>query len=121
MREACEKQKADIKAAQRACWRRGVVEASANNKKIWNLERWARLRSHTRPDPVTLPPLGRTEGEPPTARTHDEKATMLAARFFPSPPADLSDIQDRTWADETGRSSFEVSSICDHSTIKRIL
>ena len=67
-----------VKAAQRACWRRGVAEASADNKKIWNLERWARLRSHTRPDPVTLPPLSQAEGEPPTARTHKEKAAMLA-------------------------------------------
>ena len=121
MREACENQKRTIKNAQRACWRRGVAEASADNKKIWNLERWARLRSHTRPDPVTLPPLSQAEGEPPTARTHKEKAAMLAARFFPSPPADLSDIQDRTWADETGRARFEVSSACDYSKIKQII
>src|SRR5882757_8063742 len=70
---------------------------------------WARLRSHRPPDPLKLPDLSRTENDEPIAHTHTEKTQLLAERFFPSPEADLSDIEDTTWDDRTFGDSFEIN------------
>ncbi len=76
-----------IKAAQRRYWRRMVAEASQHDKRIWALEKWARLRNHKPPDPPQMPPT--------RARLYSHyphrKAAILAERFFPHPPADLVD------------------------------
>jgi hypothetical protein len=45
--------------------------------------------------PAAIPELALSEDEPATAKTHAEKAEMLTQRFFPNPPADLSDINDQ--------------------------
>jgi hypothetical protein len=121
LRAATRKQKRAIKFAQTKCWRTAVAAASRDNKKIWALERWARLRSHIPAEPVRLPKLSRSEDEEPTATTHKEKARLLAERFFPSPPADLSDIADTTWADESFTLPFEVKREVDSAEITEIL
>lgn len=96
-----QKQKAKaIRKAQREKWRQTVEAASTDNRLLWTLARWGRLRSHTPTTAASIPALGRTEGNP-TATTHEEKAQLLAERFFPAPEADLSDIIDRTFTDDT--------------------
>jgi hypothetical protein len=49
-----------------------------------------------------MPPLARSESETSSALFYTEKAALLAERFFPVPSVDLSDIQDRTFLDESG-------------------
>ena len=48
-----------------------------------------------------MPDLAKSVGVAPTARTHGEKATLLAERFFPQPQADLRDIKDTDFQPET--------------------
>jgi hypothetical protein len=91
LKEAIRQQKRAIGEAQRAAWRRLVDEASGDSRKLWKLEKWARLRSHGPPTPLKIPALNREGAEPATL--HREKAAALSERFFPNPPADLSDIR----------------------------
>src|SRR6185312_13477782 len=78
------------KQTSQALWRRGVQEASQNPKKLWTLERWARLRSHAPPEAPKMPSLRPGEGLP-LESTYAAKARILAARFFPTvtPSPDL--------------------------------
>lgn len=121
LRAAIRQQRRAISFAQTKCWRKTVAAASQDNKKIWALERWARLRSHLPAEPTRLPTLGRSEDEEPTATTHAEKSSLLAERFFPSPPADLDDIADTTWSDESFTHPFEVKREVDSAEISEIL
>ena len=81
-------------------WRKTIARASSENKDVWALARWARLRSHA-PTASTMPPLRRPHDDDnaPAATTHADKARILAEKFFPCPLADLSDITDRSWVD----------------------
>ena len=72
-----------LAAQSRAAWRRGVHEASYAPRKLWNLERWARLRSHLPPAPPKVATLRPPNGGPP-ATSAKAKAAILAARFFPT-------------------------------------
>lgn len=82
-----------IEQAKTKAWRSTLQEATHQPDLLWKLERWARLRSFTPPDPPKLPTLADPLGGLDLA-THREKATALARKFFPRPPADLTDIQD---------------------------
>ncbi len=84
---------------------------------MWRVSKWARL-SNTKPGPAGLPPLGREVGCQ-TAYTHEEKAALLAERFFPSPPADLSDIGDTTFEGDGG--AFEIRPTVKPSEVTQIL
>ncbi len=46
---------------------------------------------------------------------------LLAERFFPTPPADLSDITDTTFADATSKQRFEVNQSVDLAEITQII
>ncbi len=70
-------------------------------KGLWSISKWVRLRSYTKPEDTTMPPLGRDENAPPTATSHKEKEALLAERFFPVPPVDLGDITDRIFGDDS--------------------
>jgi hypothetical protein len=74
-------------------WRATVQRATNQPELLWALERWARCRSFNPPDPPKLPTLTGPPGSPDLS-THQAKAKALAERFFPSPAADLDDIQD---------------------------
>ncbi len=67
------------------------------------------------------PALGRSEETPASAHTHEEKANLLAEAFFPTPPADLSDITDTTFADATSKQRFEVNQSVDLAEITQII
>lgn len=85
--EAATREKVRVVALAKAqAWRNVVAEASTKQKLLWSLERWARTRSHTTPDPVKIPALTTEEGT--KASTHEEKAEVLAARFFPAVTAE---------------------------------
>lgn len=90
-----------IQEARRRAWRNGVQEASESKKpdKMWDLERWARLRSFLPPEPPRLPAFTDASGQV-VATNHDQKAEALAKRFFPNPPANLADVDDQTFLDD---------------------
>ena len=48
------------------------------------------------PEPPRLPEFKDSSGQV-TAQTHDQKASALAERFFPDPPANLTDVEDQTF------------------------
>jgi hypothetical protein len=73
-------------------WRKALNEASHDTWQLWSLERWARLRSHQPPEPLTLPPLRQGVDDESLAISHSAKALVLARRFFPHSVADLSDV-----------------------------
>jgi hypothetical protein len=89
-----------IREAQTRAWRNRVREASEAEKpdKMWALERWARLRSFLPPEPPRLPAFKDSSGRV-VAADHGQKAEALAKRFFPNPPADLTDVQDQAFLD----------------------
>jgi len=96
-----------IRHYKTAKWRATLQEARDNQTLLWKLERWARLKSFTPVDPPKLPALRDPRGGPGLT-TFEAKAQALAGRFFPSPPADLDDIQDPSLAQEwPGRSAVE--------------
>jgi hypothetical protein len=84
---------ATINKEKTKAWRTTLQRATHQSDLLWSLERWARCKSFSPPDPPKLPafigPLGS-----PDLSTHQEKARALAGRFYPSPEADLSDIED---------------------------
>lgn len=84
LQEAAKAQKETIAAAQAVRWRQWLAAASARDRDIWALERWARLRSSAPADSGRIPELTGSDGAT-TARTHAEKAALLAGRFFPPP------------------------------------
>ena len=90
-----------VRKAQRRAWRNAVAKASKDNRAIWKIERWARLRSHLPTESPRIPDLDTGDPLHPTATTHAEKADVLARRFFPNPTADLSTIRHPTWPDHS--------------------
>ena len=74
--------KTSLRHSQRALWRQGLAEASTQPRKLWTLERWARLRSHMPPVAPKVPPL--QVGTSGIAETHAQKAAAFADRFFPT-------------------------------------
>lgn len=80
-------------------WRTTLQDATQKQELLWKLERWARCRSFCPPDPPKLPAFAAPPGHRDLA-THPEKAAALANRFFPSPLAELHDIQDPAFEKE---------------------
>lgn len=100
-------QAAAIRLAQTKAWRSTLQKATADPSLLWKLERWARTKSFLPPELPKLPPLCEGPGQPELT-THSQKAKALAARFFPNPPADLSDIPDTTFDQAFDQPRFEV-------------
>jgi hypothetical protein len=83
LQEASTHQLQVIRNAKTRSWRSALDDASQDTRKLWTLERWARLRSHVPPEPLSLPPLRRGGDGEPLATSHVDKASVLAHRFFP--------------------------------------
>ena len=92
LQEASTNQLKVIRNAKTRNWRGALDDASRDSRKLWALERWARLRSHLSPEPLSLPPLLQNNANETLATSHVDKAAVLACRFFPQSVADLSDI-----------------------------
>jgi hypothetical protein len=120
LQEASKNQLTIIKDAKRQSWRNTLDEASRDPRQLWNLERWARLRSHLPPEPLSLPPLRLSSDDAaPVASSHSAKAAALAQRFFPQSVADLSDIQ-LDFQDESHQ-RFSVDQVVKEAEIATIL
>src|SRR5438045_2077859 len=79
LQRAASKQGATIQRAKTKAWRKRIARASGDTKEIWALKRWAWLRSHAPPEQPMIPELRRSAGDEYVARTHAEKAALLAA------------------------------------------
>lgn len=89
--------KHEMRRNARASWRRLIGELTDNARQnctegLWKLSRWSRRVAGKPHEDPHLPALRRTEGETPTDNPQ-EKAQILAEKFFPAPPqVDISDI-----------------------------
>ncbi|KAK4232922.1 hypothetical protein C8A03DRAFT_19896, partial [Achaetomium macrosporum] len=88
---------------------------------MWGIEKWARLRSHTRPEPAALPALRVAPGEPQTAITHEEKAKALSERFFPKTSASTANIPDKDWPEESFHNTVRLDWSVSGEDIPRII
>ena len=84
---------ATINREKTKVWRATLQKATHHPELLWSLERWARCKSFNPLEPSKLPTFTGPPGGPDLS-THQDKARALAGRFFPSPEADLTDIQD---------------------------
>src|SRR5208337_2484031 len=90
-------------------------------KGLWSISKWARLRSYTKPEDVTMLPLGRDEDTLPTATSYKEKVALLSERFFPVPLADLGDITNRIFGDDSSQQRFTLNRDVDTGEVMDIL
>jgi hypothetical protein len=119
LQEACNTQLRTIKNAKTRSWRNALNEASHDTRQLWNLERWARLRSYQPPEPISLPPLRQSVDDESPATSHSAKASVLARRFFPHSVADLSDVQFDLQDDSHQR--FPIDQVVKEAEITLIL
>lgn len=92
-----------VAEAKRNKWREAVYTARQRGAKgLWDLERWARLRSDQQPDAGQVPDLTLDGPGPPLATTHEEKARAFASRFFPQPRLEPIDqgLNDQAYIEE---------------------
>ena len=76
-------QKQTLERERRTAWRELAASATKDPKKLWTLAAWGRLRSHSPTEDAQMPELV-SETDPATrAVTHEQKAAVLAERFFP--------------------------------------
>jgi hypothetical protein len=120
LQEASKHQITVIKNAKRRSWRNTLDDASRDPRQLWNLERWARLRSHLPPEPLSLPALRRSgDDATPAAVKHADKAQVLAQRFFPQSIADLRDV--RLDLEDESHQRFAVDQVVTEADIAHIL
>jgi hypothetical protein len=117
-REASYKKKAVIARAKQAYWRTSIHEASQTPEGAWRIAKWARTQSYRPPEPPAMPPLRYSAG---VARTTETKARALSERFYPMVEADLSDITDSTFADETFQNYKEIDSSVSSEDVAHVL
>lgn len=92
-----------------------------DNAAIWRFERWARLRSHLPPEVAGIPALRRSDGAAPTAASHSEKADVLAAKFFPTPEIDVSDISGDALDGRWNKGAFTLRRSVVEADIKKVV
>jgi hypothetical protein len=62
-----------------------------------------------------------SENEAISVYTHNEKATLLAERFFPVLPANFSDIQDYIFINKMSQQKFKIKRTVCTKDIQKIL
>jgi hypothetical protein len=72
-----------INAAKDSSWRRALAAAIYNEKGLWKLEKWARLRSWAPPEDAAMPPLRWSETDDTLEKTHQGKAELLGPEILP--------------------------------------
>ena len=91
LRQALYNRQSVFRRERAFAWRTTLGEATTDLRLLWNLERWARLRSFNPPDSLKTPPLFPDSGNPEQdrpAETRAEKEALFSERFFPAPIAD---------------------------------
>ncbi|KAI0996003.1 hypothetical protein K3495_g12178 [Podosphaera aphanis] len=97
--KATNKKKGQIKEDKQIGWRAIVSESTNDPQKIWKLAKWARKNPEERHRVPQIPDIRDANGKTHTLAT--DKATAIAAHFFPSPrPADTRDIDGYEYARE---------------------
>ena len=86
-----------IAKAQQRSFREAVREA-AKGEGIWRLAKWSRMKAQLPTKLPVMPALQSTQG---LVYSVHEKAEVLKARFYPIVEADLSDIQDTAFEEES--------------------
>ncbi|TVY59574.1 putative RNA-directed DNA polymerase from transposon X-element, partial [Lachnellula suecica] len=92
-----------VKESQRRCFRDRIHE-SAQTGGIWALAKWGKKAGGHVESP-TMPKIAYQGG---FATTIEGKAEALRARFYPEVIADLSDITDTSWSDDSCPDAVEV-------------
>ena len=87
-----------IKQSRTKAFREAIHEASGTQDGVWKLAKWARTKGHLPPELPTMPPLRTQTG---LAETFTEKVEALRRRFYPGSQADLSDITDTSFDEDT--------------------
>jgi hypothetical protein len=97
--QAAQTKAAEIVRAKQAHWRKTIHEASISSEGIWKIAKWARTKSYLPPEYKQMPELQALNGS--TATLPQAKADALAERFYPVSDANLIDIQDTSFTDES--------------------
>ena len=80
-------------------WRHAVESITEDGSKVWKLAKWAHTRAMEPPALPPFPPLQDEDGI--FYHSHNEKARLLASKFFPPPPeVDISDVQAAQYPQE---------------------
>ena len=87
-----------IKQSRTKAFREAIHEASGTQDGVWKLAKWARTKGHLPPELPTMPPLRTQTG---LAETFTEKVEALRRRFYLGSQADLSDITDTSFDEDT--------------------
>ena len=82
LRAARAAQKKTLSEESTRAWRETTRQASTDRKLLWKLASWGKSRSHMPTENAQIPDL-LGEGETVPAQTKEEKARVLAQRFFP--------------------------------------
>ncbi|CAJ2504153.1 Uu.00g115470.m01.CDS01 [Anthostomella pinea] len=115
-------QKQTINNAQTKTWRHLTAAASKDNKKLWDLERAARLRGFKSREAGTLLPLRKPGSMRGLTSKFDKQVDILSGKFFPSPTADLSDIlEDFDTRLDPFEKKFAINRKIDETDIKAVL
>lgn len=85
---------------------RDAIDEATQGEGIWKLAKWGR----TNHGPVVLPVMPPLRTGEATATTIPEKAIVLRERFYPRVDADLDDIIDTTFSDNTFSNPLEIES-----------
>jgi hypothetical protein len=103
--EKSQEKKKLISYEKRKAFRQDIHDAAESSEGVWRLAKWARTKglADKGPELPTMPPLEYSEG---TASTFEDKVLALSQRFYPDSPADLSDIADYSFRDETFQTSL---------------
>jgi hypothetical protein len=105
-------------AAKSSSWRRAIAATAYDQKNLWKLEKWARLRSWVPAEDAIIPPLRRSEDDTETHITYDGKATLFAERFFSNPTADFNALETIT---QLSSSQFALPTRVTSSDVEDIL
>lgn len=105
-----------IHQAKRKCFREMIHEATQGDG-IWGLARWGRASE----GPAALPIMPDLITDTGTARSIPEKADALRTKFYPEVQADITDIQDTTFQDNTFIGSFDIDQVVTHHEISALL
>jgi hypothetical protein len=83
-------------AAKSNNWGRAVAATAYDQKNLWKLKKWTRLRNWIPAKDAIIPPLRRSEDDIEIHIIHDGKATLFAKRFFRNFTADFNALKTIT-------------------------